>query len=79
MRLLCRLGYNQAAIRHFEVDWGGFLPATADRSARYIADRAPYWCGNPICTASECAHPRLMFASQKHLFNPAISFGRMNF
>jgi integrase len=30
----------QAAIRHFEVDWGGFLPATADSIARYLADHA---------------------------------------
>lgn len=30
----------QAAVRHFEVDWGGFLPATADSIARYLADHA---------------------------------------
>lgn len=30
----------QAAIRHFEVEWGGFLPATADSIARYLADHA---------------------------------------
>jgi integrase len=30
----------QSAIRHFEVDWGGFLPATADSIARYLADHA---------------------------------------
>lgn len=29
-----------AAIRHFEVDWSGFLPATADSIARYLADHA---------------------------------------
>ena len=29
-----------AAIRHFEVDWGGFLPAAADSIARYLADHA---------------------------------------
>lgn len=29
-----------AAVRHFEVDWGGFLPATADSIARYLADHA---------------------------------------
>lgn len=28
------------AIRHFEVEWGGFLPATADSIARYLADHA---------------------------------------
>lgn len=30
----------QAAARHFEVEWGGFLPATADSIARYLADHA---------------------------------------
>ncbi len=30
----------QSAIRHFEIDWGGFLPATADSIARYLADHA---------------------------------------
>lgn len=29
-----------AAIEHFEVSWGGFLPATADSVARYLADHA---------------------------------------
>lgn len=26
----------QAAVRHFEVEWGGFLPATADNVANYL-------------------------------------------
>ncbi|MBC3885118.1 site-specific integrase [Undibacterium griseum] len=30
----------QSAVRHFEVEWGGFLPATADSVARYLADHA---------------------------------------
>ena len=30
----------QAAVRHFEVEWGGFLPATANSIARYLADHA---------------------------------------
>ncbi|MFZ5604896.1 MAG: site-specific integrase [Pseudomonadota bacterium] len=30
----------RAAVRDFEVDWGGFLPATADSIARYLVDRA---------------------------------------
>ncbi|MFB0427267.1 Tn3 family resolvase, partial [Xanthomonas euvesicatoria] len=25
------------AIRHFEVEWGGHLPATAEQVARYLA------------------------------------------
>ncbi len=29
-----------SAIHHFEVEWGGFLPATADSVARYLADHA---------------------------------------
>ena len=28
----------QSALRHFEVEWGGFLPATPDSVARYLAD-----------------------------------------
>lgn len=28
------------ALRHFEVQWGGFLPATPDSVARYLADHA---------------------------------------
>ena len=30
----------QSAIEHFEVTWGGFLPATAESLARYLADYA---------------------------------------
>lgn len=30
----------RAAIEHFESHWGGFLPATADGIARYLADYA---------------------------------------
>ena len=30
----------QSAIRDFEMEWGGFLPATADSITRYLADRA---------------------------------------
>lgn len=30
----------QSAVRHFEEHWGGFLPATADAIARYLADYA---------------------------------------
>lgn len=30
----------QSAIRHFEVEWGGFLPASADTIARYLAEHA---------------------------------------
>jgi integrase len=29
-----------SALRHFEIEWGGFLPATADSIARYLADHA---------------------------------------
>jgi hypothetical protein len=31
----------QSAIRHFEVEWGGFLPASADAIARHFAHHAP--------------------------------------
>lgn len=30
----------QSAVRHFEVEWGGFLPASADSVARYLAGHA---------------------------------------
>ena len=30
----------QSAIRHFEQEWGGFLPASADSVARYLAEHA---------------------------------------
>lgn len=30
----------QSAIRHFEIEWGGFLPASANSVARYLADHA---------------------------------------
>lgn len=30
----------RAAVRHFEIEWGGFLPATADSIARYLVDHA---------------------------------------
>lgn len=30
----------RAAVRHFEVEWGGFLPATADSPARYLVHYA---------------------------------------
>lgn len=30
----------ELAVRHFEVEWGGFLPAIPDAVARYLADYA---------------------------------------
>jgi hypothetical protein len=30
----------QSALWHFEVEWGGFLPASADMTERYLADHA---------------------------------------
>lgn len=30
----------QSAIRHYEIDWGGFLPATSDNIARYLVEHA---------------------------------------
>lgn len=38
----------QAAVRHFEVEWGGFLPATADGIARYLATYAPFHAFNTL-------------------------------
>ena len=30
-----------SALLHFEVEWGGHLPATPDSVARYLAEQAP--------------------------------------
>jgi integrase len=38
----------QSAIRDFEVEWGGFLPATADSVARYLANRADKYAVNTL-------------------------------
>jgi len=38
----------QAAIQHFEVEWGGFLPATANSVARYLADHAESLSANTL-------------------------------
>lgn len=38
----------QAAVQHFEVEWGGFLPATADSIARYLADYAEALAANTL-------------------------------
>lgn len=38
----------QSAVEHFEVTWGGFLPATADSISRYLADHAETHSGNTL-------------------------------
>nr|WP_221320284.1 site-specific integrase [Chitinivorax tropicus] len=38
----------QSAIRHYEVEWGGFLPATAEDVAKYLADHAAILTGNTL-------------------------------
>jgi len=38
----------KAAIAHFEVEWGGFLPATADSVARYLVDFAATLAPNTL-------------------------------
>lgn len=37
-----------AALRHFEVVWGGHLPASADSVARYLADHAAQLANNTL-------------------------------
>jgi integrase len=37
-----------SALRHFEVEWGGHLPATADSVARYLADHAGQLAPNTL-------------------------------
>ena len=34
-----RIAY-QAAVRHYEIEWGGFLPATSENIAQYLVDHA---------------------------------------
>lgn len=50
----------QAAIEHFEVSWGGFLPATSDTVARYLVDHADSLSTNTLKT-------RLAALAQWHL------------
>lgn len=38
----------QSAVRHFEVEWGGFLPATPDSVARYLAAHAELLAVNTL-------------------------------
>ncbi|WP_166366978.1 tyrosine-type recombinase/integrase [Pseudomonas akapageensis] len=38
----------RAAVEHFEVSWGGFLPATAESIARYLADHAEHHSINTL-------------------------------
>lgn len=38
----------QVAVRHFEVEWSGFLPATANSVARYLADHAELLSANTL-------------------------------
>lgn len=37
-----------SALRHFEVEWGGHLPATPDSVARYLADHATQFANNTL-------------------------------
>lgn len=50
----------RSAIEHFEVQWGGFLPATSDMVARYLADYAATLSANTLKV-------RLAALSQWHL------------
>lgn len=38
----------QSAVEHFEVSWGGFLPATADSITRYLVDHAETLAANTL-------------------------------
>jgi integrase len=37
-----------SALRHFEIEWGGHLPATPDSVARYLAEHAPVLAINTL-------------------------------
>ncbi len=39
---------DRSTIRHFEAEWGGFLPASADAVARYLADHAQSLSVSPL-------------------------------
>lgn len=38
----------RSAVQHFETEWGGFLPATADSVARYLVDHADMMAINTL-------------------------------
>ncbi|HIE2484359.1 TPA: hypothetical protein ACXLB5_005117 [Pseudomonas aeruginosa] len=42
-----RRSYQQA-LEHFEVSWGGFLPATSDAIVRYLVDHAATLSSNTL-------------------------------
>jgi integrase len=50
----------QGAVRHFEVEWGGFLPATAESVARYLVHHAETLAVNTL-------RQRLAALAQWHL------------
>jgi hypothetical protein len=47
MRANTRRSY-ESAVRHFEVAWGGVLPATPDSLARYLAHHAQTFSFNTL-------------------------------
>ncbi len=38
----------QAAVRHYEIEWGGFLPATSENIAQYLVDHAELLAMNTL-------------------------------
>lgn len=46
-RASTRRSYQQA-LEHFEVTWGGFLPATSDAIVRYLVDHAAMLSSNTL-------------------------------
>ncbi|MDF5988273.1 hypothetical protein P4131_31130 [Pseudomonas aeruginosa] len=46
-RASTRRSYQQA-LEHFEVTWGGFLPATSDAIVRYLVDHAAMLSSNAL-------------------------------
>lgn len=72
-RASTRRSYQQA-LEHFEVTWGGFLPATSDAIVRYLVDHAAMLSSNtqaaPGGTGAVARQPRLPRSDQDPTGSP---------
>ena len=57
-----RVAY-QSAVRHYEVEWGGFLPATSENITQYLVDNAEKLAINTL-------RQRLAALAQWHIDQP---------
>jgi hypothetical protein len=66
-----------SALRHFEVEWGGHLPATPHSVARYLAEQAPRAAINTLRLAALAHwHAEHGFVDPTRSFNAAIQATR---